>query len=63
MVTVKDSEGNLVRRLQAPAKKGFNRLNWDLRYPGFEPIQTSGEMDSGPLVVPGNYSVFNFEGG
>ena len=55
--TVRDSEGNLVRRIKAPAKKGFNRINWDLRYPGFEPISTKGEMDSGPLVVPGNYSV------
>ena len=55
--TVRDNEGNLVRRIQAPAKKGFNRINWDLRYPGFEPIQANGDMDSGPLVVPGNYSV------
>ena len=55
--TVRDSEGNLVRRIQAPAEKGFNRLNWDLRYPGFEPISPSGDMDSGPLVVPGTYSV------
>ena len=55
--TVRDSEGNLVRRIQAPAKKGFNRLNWDLRYPGFEPISPKGDMDSGPLVVPGTYSV------
>ena len=55
--TVRDAEGNLVRRIQAPAKKGFNRINWDLRYPGFEPIQAEGEMSSGPLVVPGTYSV------
>jgi len=55
--TVRDSEGNLVRRIQAPAKKGFNRINWDLRYPGFEPIKIKGEMDSGVFVVPGTYSV------
>ncbi|WP_448213888.1 VPS10 domain-containing protein [Colwellia sp. MEBiC06753] len=55
--TVRDTDGNLVRRITAPAKKGFNRINWDLRYPGFEPITTKGEMDAGPLVVPGSYNV------
>lgn len=55
--TVRDSEGNLVRRIQAPPKKGFNRISWDLRYPGFEPIKVKGEMDSGIFVVPGTYSV------
>lgn len=55
--TITDSEGNLVRRIRQPASKGFNRINWDLRYPGFEPISTSGDMDSGPLVVPGQYNV------
>jgi len=55
--TVRDSEGNLVRRIKAPAKKGFNRINWDLRYPGFDTVTTKGDMDSGWFVVPGTYSV------
>lgn len=55
--TVRDSEGNLVRRINAPARKGFNRINWDLRYPGFSPIRASGKMGSGPFVIPGTYSV------
>jgi photosystem II stability/assembly factor-like uncharacterized protein len=55
--TVRDDEGNLVRRIKAPAKQGFNRINWDLRYPGFDPIQEDGARDSGPLAVPGEYQV------
>ncbi|MEE4246786.1 MAG: hypothetical protein V2I33_15350 [Kangiellaceae bacterium] len=57
MLTVRDSDGNLVRRIKAPMKKGFNRINWDLRYPGFDPVRANGKMSSGPLVVPGSYSV------
>lgn len=55
--TVRDSDGNLVRRMTTAAKKGFHRLNWDLRYPGFAPINASGDNNSGPLVVPGTYQV------
>ncbi|WP_286261749.1 VPS10 domain-containing protein [Thalassotalea atypica] len=55
--TVRDSEGNMVRRIKQPAKQGFNRIHWDLRYPGFEPINASGDNDSGWLVVPGTYQV------
>lgn len=55
--TVRDSDNNLVRRIKAPASKGFNRINWDLRYPGYSPIHTKGDMSSGPFAVPGKYSV------
>jgi len=55
--TIRDSEGNSVRRIKQPAKQGFNRIHWDLRYPGFEPIKTKGENSAGPLVVPGSYQV------
>ncbi|REL35209.1 VPS10 domain-containing protein [Thalassotalea euphylliae] len=57
LLTVRDDEGNIVRRIKAPAKKGFNRIHWDLRYPGFEPVDASGDQDSGWLVVPGKYTV------
>ena len=55
--TIRDNEGNIVRRMRQPAKKGFNRIHWDLRYPGFDPISASGKQDAGWLVVPGKYSV------
>lgn len=55
--TIRDSEGNLIRRIKQPAKKGFSRIHWDLRYPGFEPIKAKGKNSAGPLVVPGSYQV------
>jgi photosystem II stability/assembly factor-like uncharacterized protein len=55
--TIRDEEGNMVRRIRQPAKTGFSRIHWDLRYPGFEPINASGKNEAGPLVVPGKYQV------
>jgi photosystem II stability/assembly factor-like uncharacterized protein len=57
LFTVTDSEGNMIRRIKAPAKKGFNRIHWDLRYPGFDPINLNHKIDGGWFAVPGNYSV------
>lgn len=64
ILSVRDSEGNLVRRISGPATKGFHRVAWDLRYPPATPTRLepppenpfeSGEM--GPLAAPGAYSV------
>jgi photosystem II stability/assembly factor-like uncharacterized protein len=63
--TVKDGEGRVVRRLNAPAAPGINRLSWDLRYPSPilsqrppEPLEELfGDPPAGPLVMPGKYTV------
>ena len=39
LLIVKDEEGNVVRRLTAPAKAGFHRVAWDLRFPPSNPVQ------------------------
>jgi photosystem II stability/assembly factor-like uncharacterized protein len=64
LLTVKDGDGRVVRRLTGPTEKGFHRLAWDLRYPATEPTRLSLEGLSpwdrpgeGPLVVPGTFSV------
>ena len=59
-LTVRDSAGNVVRRLKAPAKKGFHRINWDLRYPRASEVaigDNAEEEPSGFLVAPGAYTV------
>lgn len=64
--TVTDASGRVVRRLNAPAAPGMNRLTWDLRYPAptlVPPRPADGEEDpfaeppGGPLVIPGKYAV------
>ena len=59
-LTVRDSDGNVVRRIKGPAKKGFHRVNWNLRFPDTSfarPVGSSGNEPSGFLVPPGQYTV------
>ena len=61
-LTVKDEDGNVVRRLKGPVKKGFHRVNWDLRYPDRTVVTAPGNTEdddepTGFLVAPGNYTV------
>lgn len=59
-LTVRDSAGNVVRRIKGPAKRGFHRVNWDLRFPSQSALtRMPGEDDdaSGFLVSPGQYTV------
>jgi hypothetical protein len=63
--TIKDDAGRVVRRLNAPASPGLNRVSWDLRYPAAvlttrtpgPEEEIFGEPPSGPLVMPGKFTV------
>ncbi|NDY96524.1 VPS10 domain-containing protein [Wenzhouxiangella limi] len=59
LLTVRDGEGNVVRRLQGPASAGLHRVAWDLRYPPPNAVGASGGWGEpeGFMVVPGTYSV------
>jgi len=69
-VVVTDEQGTLIKTFYGPAKRGFNRANWDLRYEGakklnFTPSPASEREDAdfqednsaGPSVMPGVYKV------
>lgn len=55
LMTIRDSDGNVVRHLTASKSKGLHRMAWDLRYPGYRPVRPGGGS-SGPLVVPGTFT-------
>lgn len=61
VLTIRDSDGALVRKIEGPAKAGFHRLAWDLRYPNSSPWTAKPKDDyivfPGPLAVPGDYTV------
>ncbi|HUX07910.1 MAG TPA: glycosyl hydrolase [Acidobacteriota bacterium] len=63
VLTVKDEAGNVVRRIEGPANQGLHRVAWNLRYPSTYPTRAPGGPGffgpgpSGPLAVPGTYSV------
>ncbi len=63
VLTIKDSAGNLVRRITGPTGKGLQRVAWDLRYPPSDPINLQpppshafSDDPMGPMVMPGTYS-------
>jgi photosystem II stability/assembly factor-like uncharacterized protein len=71
VVTVTDSSGKVVRRMEGSHSKGFNRVAWDLRgpapsAPAPRPARDADAGDdddfgfrtpTGALVVPGKYTV------
>jgi photosystem II stability/assembly factor-like uncharacterized protein len=67
VLTVKDADGNVVRRLTGPVKAGVHRVAWDLRLPASAPASLKPapppaedpfyEAPAGPLAVPGTYTV------
>ena len=65
VLTVKDADGHVVRRLAGPAKAGVQRVAWDLRFPPANPTRLTPppadnpffDPPEGPLVVPGQYTV------
>jgi hypothetical protein len=63
LLTVRNADGNVVRRLEGPVSEGFHRVAWDLRYPLSSPWtaeKSTGQVwihIPGPLAAPGTYSV------
>ncbi len=60
-LTVKNKQGEVVRRLSGSTKKGFHRIAWDLRYPAASAISLNQinetEEPTGLMAGPGTYSV------
>jgi photosystem II stability/assembly factor-like uncharacterized protein len=58
LFTIKDEQGNVVRKLKEDIKKGINRTTWDLRFADTNPYKTvTDKNESGTPVMPGKYSV------
>ena len=62
--TITDKEGKFVRRLITPAKKGINRLTWDMRHQNLYPVKLKegkfnpvAKIGSSYPAIPGKYFV------
>lgn len=63
--TIRDTDGNIIRKLKTGLRKGVQRIVWDGRYPNLEPIslRSSGfdnpfaNEEVGILAAPGEYTV------
>ncbi|MFI5251343.1 MAG: WD40/YVTN/BNR-like repeat-containing protein [Bacteroidota bacterium] len=61
-LTLSDTNGNVIRRLNAPNSKGVNRVTWDMCFPlpmlaPPPPPESDRPPEAGPLVMPGSYRV------
>ncbi len=61
ILTVKDMDGNVIRKVEGPTKKGFHRVSWDLRTASKRAVRENGGNFSwfpqGYMVEPGKYTV------
>jgi len=65
LFTITDTDGNPVRRLKTPAKKGLQRITWDFRYDAPDPVNFNepdpmnffSGLDLGPMALAGDYKV------
>lgn len=55
-LTIRDSQGNIVRRLRGSTSSGIHRVTWDFRYAGLTASRRGGD-GGGPMAVPGSYTV------
>ncbi|MFK7784065.1 MAG: glycosyl hydrolase [Crocinitomicaceae bacterium] len=60
---VYDAEGNTLRKIKSPNKKGFNRISWDLHLESKHTITAKNLKDdnNGHLVGPGEYKAQLFK--
>lgn len=65
LFTVKNEQGQIIRKLKTSANKGVNRIVWDFRYPSSNPVNINPVPNDNPFVsndvgqfaAPGNYTV------
>lgn len=61
--TIRDANGAVVNEIRTGARKGINRVYWDLKYPSIDQVSTrnadpsSSLPSSGIMVLPGSYTV------
>ncbi|MEI8136947.1 MAG: glycosyl hydrolase, partial [Bacteroidota bacterium] len=65
LATITDEQGNDVRKINLPAKKGLARITWNGRYDVTSPINFNVQdelnpyysPDEGPVAIPGKYFI------
>lgn len=62
---IRDTDGNIIRKLETGLRKGIHRIVWDGRYPSLRPVSLRSSNfdnpfsneDVGLLAAPGTYTV------
>ncbi|GFD66904.1 glycosyl hydrolase [Alteromonas sp. KUL106] len=60
-VEVRDSEGDIVKRVEGKTKKGLHRLTWDMTFSSTTPLTDKDSKDRGLMALPGKYTATLFK--
>ncbi len=60
-VEVRDSEGDVVKRVEGKTKKGLHRLTWDMKFSSTNPLTDKDSKDRGLMALPGQYTATLFK--
>ncbi|AGP78788.1 BNR/Asp-box repeat-containing protein [Alteromonas mediterranea 615] len=60
-IEVRDSEGNIIKRVDGKTKKGLHRLTWDMKYASTNPLTEKDSKNNGLMALPGSYTATLFK--
>ena len=60
-VEVRDSDGDLVKRVEGNTKKGLHRITWDMKYSLTIPLTDKDSKNNGLMALPGSYTATLFK--
>lgn len=60
-IEVRDSEGDIIKRVDGKTEKGLHRLTWDMKYASTNPLTEKDSKNNGLMALPGSYTATLFK--
>lgn len=60
-IEVRDSAGDVIKRVEGKAKKGLHRITWDMKHTSTSPLTDKESKDRGLMALPGTYTATLFK--
>ena len=60
-IEIKDSEGDVIKRVEGKVKKGLHRITWDMKHTSTAPLTDKESKDRGLMALPGTYTATLFK--
>ncbi|MHC6646219.1 WD40/YVTN/BNR-like repeat-containing protein [Alteromonas sp. HB246098] len=60
-VEVRDSDGDVIKRIEGKVNKGLHRITWDMKHTSTSPLTDKESKDRGLMALPGTYTATLFK--
>ena len=60
-VEVRDSGGDVIKRVEGKVNKGLHRITWDMKHTSTSPLTDKESKDRGLMALPGTYTATLFK--